>query len=72
MRPAFRVFWLSALKRFMRQARRTEQIMKFGLLLSNLPHVDDARAQYGSMLSLQPRESHRFATFWHRLKALVA
>jgi len=47
--------------------------MNFGLLLSNLPHVDDkARAQYDTMLQLQPHKPHLLATFWHRLKALVS
>ncbi|EEA04174.1 conserved hypothetical protein [Burkholderia sp. H160] len=46
--------------------------MIFSLLLSNLPHVDEARVHYDAMLSLQPCESHRLATFWHRLKALLS
>lgn len=46
--------------------------MNFGLLLSNLPHVDDSRAQYDAMLSLQPRETHRLAALWRRLKALFS
>ena len=46
--------------------------MNFGLLLSNLPHVDESRVHYDAMLSLQPREPHRFTTFWRRLKALVS
>lgn len=29
--------------------------MHFALLVSQLPHVDDARAQYGDMLSLARR-----------------
>jgi hypothetical protein len=46
--------------------------MNFGLLLSNLPHVDEARVRYDEMLSLQSHEPHRFAAFWHRLKALIS
>ncbi|MGU7770001.1 hypothetical protein ACV229_07445 [Burkholderia sp. MR1-5-21] len=46
--------------------------MIFGLLLSNLPHVNESRACYDAMLSLKPRESHRFAAFWVRLKNLVS
>ncbi|MGF6652192.1 hypothetical protein OKW34_002754 [Paraburkholderia youngii] len=46
--------------------------MKFGLLLSNLPHVDEARLHYDAMRSLQRHESHRFAIFWHRLKSLFS
>jgi hypothetical protein len=46
--------------------------MNFGLLLSKLPHINEARAHYDAMLSLQICESHRIATFWHRLKALLS
>jgi hypothetical protein len=46
--------------------------MNFGLLLSNLPHVDEARVQYDAILSLQTREQHRFAAFWRRLKTLLS
>ena len=45
--------------------------MTFGLLLSNLPHVDDARAHYDTTLSLQFLGPHRLATFWRWLKALI-
>jgi len=48
-------------------------IMIFGLLLSKLPHVDESRVQYDAMLSLHPcRSHHRFATFWHSLKAVLS
>jgi len=47
-------------------------IMNFGLLLSSLPHIDESRVCYDAMLSLKPRESHRFAAFWLGLKALVS
>ncbi|WP_167389829.1 hypothetical protein [Burkholderia ubonensis] len=46
--------------------------MNFGLLLSNLPHIDESRASYAAMLSLKSRESHRIAAFWLKLKALVS
>jgi len=46
--------------------------MNFGLLLPNLPHVNDSRAQYDATLSLQAHERHRLATFWRRLKALFS
>ena len=47
--------------------------MIFGLLLSKLPHVDESRVQYDAMLSLHPcRSHHRFATFWHSLKAVLS
>jgi hypothetical protein len=65
----FRVCWLFA-QRVKPDAR--SHTMNFGLLLSNLPHVDDSRAQYEAMLSLQPRETHRLAAFWHSLKALIS
>ncbi|WP_207004050.1 hypothetical protein [Trinickia mobilis] len=46
--------------------------MNFGLLLANLPHVEESRAKYDAMLSLQPCESHRLAAFWRSLKALIS
>jgi hypothetical protein len=54
--------------------------MQFGLLLSNLPHVEESRSHYNDFLSLQPRHadgfgarvSHRFGNFWQRLKTLAA
>jgi len=45
--------------------------MNFGLLLSKLPHVEESRVHYDAMLALHANESHRFAAFWQRLKALV-
>ncbi|MEZ2354814.1 hypothetical protein [Caballeronia sp. RCC_10] len=42
------------------------------LLLSQLPHVQQSRAQYDAMLSLGDRKPHRVAAFWRRLKALVS
>ncbi|MEX3929467.1 hypothetical protein AB4Y36_36495 [Paraburkholderia sp. BR10936] len=46
--------------------------MTFGLLLSNLPHVDEARAQYDTMRSLRPLGQQRLATFWRWLMLLIA
>lgn len=46
--------------------------MNFGLLLSKLPHVEESRVHYDAMLTLHANESHRFAAFWQRLKALVS
>ena len=47
--------------------------MNFGLLLSQLPHVQESRAHYDAMLTLHPRrESHRFAAFWQCLKAFLS
>jgi hypothetical protein len=57
-------------KRVKPNARR--KIMNFGLLLSNLPHVEESRAHYNAMLTLHASESHGFAAFWQRLKALVS
>ncbi|WP_165614398.1 hypothetical protein [Paraburkholderia ginsengiterrae] len=46
--------------------------MNFGLLLSNLPHVEESRTHYNAMLALHASEPHGFAAFWHRLKSLVS
>jgi hypothetical protein len=46
--------------------------MNFGLLLSQLPHVQESRVHYDAMLSLQPHEQHKFAAFWQRLKIIVS
>ncbi|AJZ56808.1 hypothetical protein OI25_7564 [Paraburkholderia fungorum] len=46
--------------------------MNFGLLLSQLPHVQESRAHYDAMLSLHDREPHKFAAFWRGLKALIS
>ncbi|MGA7778941.1 MAG: hypothetical protein WCA85_14700 [Paraburkholderia sp.] len=46
--------------------------MNFGLLLSQLPHVQEARVHYNAMLSLQAREPGKFASLWHSLKLLLA
>jgi len=46
--------------------------MNFGLLLSQLPHVQESRGHYDAMLALHAREPHRFAAFWRRLKTLIS
>lgn len=46
--------------------------MNFGLLVSQLPHVQESRVHYDAMLALQTREPHRFVAFWQRLKTLIA
>jgi hypothetical protein len=46
--------------------------MKFGLLLSQLPHVQESRVHYDAMLALHAPEPHRFAAFWQRLKKLMS
>jgi hypothetical protein len=45
--------------------------MNFGLLLSQLPHIQESRGHYDAMLALHERKPHRFASFCRRLKALV-
>jgi len=45
--------------------------MQFGLLLSRLPHVQESRVHYDSMLMLHVRDTHAFVPFWRRLKARV-
>jgi hypothetical protein len=46
--------------------------MNFGLLLSQLPHVQESRVPYDAMLALHAPEPSKFATFWLRLKALLS
>jgi hypothetical protein len=46
--------------------------MNFGLLLSQLPHVQESRVHYDAMLALHAPEPSKFATFWLRLKALLS
>jgi hypothetical protein len=46
--------------------------MNFGLLLSQLPHVQESRVHYDAMLSLQARESHKLAALWHSFKSLIS
>ncbi|WNC95170.1 hypothetical protein RI103_38410 (plasmid) [Paraburkholderia sp. FT54] len=45
--------------------------MKVGLLLSQLPHVQESRVHY-AMLALDAPELHKFAAFWQQLKTLVS
>ncbi|WP_181969886.1 hypothetical protein [Paraburkholderia sp. DHOC27] len=42
--------------------------MNFGLLLSQLPHVQEARVHYDAMLSLQAREPRKLAALSHTLR----
>lgn len=46
--------------------------MTFGLLLSQLPHVQESRAHYDAMLSLQPVPHHKLAALWHGFKNLIS
>ena len=46
--------------------------MNFGLLLPQLPHVQESRAHYDTMLSLHTSSRHRFAAFWRGLKTLLS
>ena len=46
--------------------------MNFGLLLSQLPHVQESRVHYDAMLALHAPEPHKFAAFWQQLKTLVS
>jgi hypothetical protein len=45
--------------------------MYHGLLVSQLPHVQECRAHYDTMLSMESVSKHRFATFWYALKNLI-
>jgi hypothetical protein len=67
--PMLRICWLSA-NRVKPNARRN--FMNFGLLLSQLPHVDESRIHYEAMLALHARESHKFAALLQRLKTLIS
>jgi hypothetical protein len=46
--------------------------MHFGLLLSNLPRIEQSRVHYNAMLSLETRKPHGFSAFWHRLKSFYS
>jgi hypothetical protein len=46
--------------------------MNFGLLLSQLPHVQESRVHYDEMLALHEPQPRGFAAFWKRIKALVS
>jgi hypothetical protein len=43
--------------------------MNFGLLLSQLPRIDESRAHYEAMLDLQPSEP-RLLALWRHFTAL--
>jgi hypothetical protein len=48
--------------------------MQFALLVSQLPRVDEARAHYNDMLTLEPRahvSARIAAAFWSALKKLA-
>jgi len=46
--------------------------MIFGLLLSQLPHVQESRGHYDAMLALHAPEPHKLSAFWRRLKTLIS
>ena len=46
--------------------------MNFGLLVSQLPHVQESHDHYDAMLALHGPEPNRFVAFWLRLKTLVS
>lgn len=46
--------------------------MTFGLLLQHLPHIQESRANYDALLSLQFTYAHRLARWWRALLALVS
>jgi hypothetical protein len=46
--------------------------MNFGLLISQLPHVQESRVYYDTMLALHAPVPHKFATFWQRFNILVS
>ncbi len=46
--------------------------MNFGLLLSQLPHVQESRVHYDAMLALHAPEPRKLAVFWLRPKTLLS
>jgi hypothetical protein len=46
--------------------------MNFGLLLSQLPHVQESRVYYDAMLALHAPAPHKIGAFWQRLKTLIS
>ena len=46
--------------------------MNFGLLVPQLPHVQESRVHYDAMLALHTSEPRKFAVFWLRLKTLLS
>ncbi|MGX7001446.1 hypothetical protein [Caballeronia sp. KNU42] len=45
--------------------------MNFGLLVSHLPHVQESRLHYNTMLSLDSTSRHRCANAWRALRTFV-
>jgi hypothetical protein len=46
--------------------------MNFGLLVSQLPHVQESHAHYDAMLVLHAREPRRFVVVWRAIKARIS
>ncbi|MFK4443469.1 uncharacterized protein Usg [Caballeronia udeis] len=46
--------------------------MNFGWLLPQLPHVQESRIFYDTMLSPGTPGLHQHATFWQRFKSLFS
>ncbi|MFM0213463.1 hypothetical protein PQQ96_39430 [Paraburkholderia sediminicola] len=46
--------------------------MNFGLLVSQLPHVQESRVHYDALLALHAPAPHKFAALWQRFKTLVS
>jgi hypothetical protein len=47
-------------------------MMNFGLLVSQLPHVQESRVHYDAVLAMHARNPHKFVAFWQRLKTLFS
>jgi hypothetical protein len=45
--------------------------MNFGLLVSHLPHVQESRLYYNTMLSLESTSRHRCANAWRAFRKFV-
>ncbi|WP_341319088.1 hypothetical protein WN982_29460 [Paraburkholderia sp. IMGN_8] len=46
--------------------------MTFGLLLSQLPQVQESRVHYDAMLALRAPDPQKFAAYWQRFKLLLS
>jgi hypothetical protein len=46
--------------------------MHFGLLISDLPRVEESRIHHDAMLSQETREPRGFSAFCQRLKSLFS
>jgi len=46
--------------------------MNFGLLLSQLPHVEESRTHYNDMLALHASKPRGFAAFLQHVKSLIS